>query len=115
MTKFEPDLNRMFSALGDETRRAIVARLARGPASTSELAANHKMALPSFMGHLKRLEEAGLIATSKEGRVRTCHLRRDNLTPLNDWLYEQQQIWETRLDQFDDYVTCLAKERRDET
>ncbi len=113
MAKFDHDLNRMFSALGDETRRAVVARLARGPAAVSELAAAHDMALPSFMAHLSKLEEAGLIATEKVGRVRTCHLRTENLAPLNNWLSEQRQIWEDRLDQFDAYVENLAKERND--
>ncbi|MCO6188324.1 helix-turn-helix transcriptional regulator [Rhizobium sp. L1K21] len=115
MAKFDHNLNRMFSALGDETRRAVVARLARGPASVSELAASHKMALPSFMGHLTKLEDAGLIATSKEGRVRTCRLLNENLTPLNNWLVEQQRVWEKRLDQFDTYVEQRARERNDAT
>lgn len=115
MAKFDHNLNRMFSALGDETRRAVVARLARGPASVSELAAAHDMALPSFMGHLVKLEEAGLIATSKAGRVRTCRLQIDNLKPLNGWLSEQQQVWEKRLDQFDAYAENLARERKNET
>ncbi len=114
MAKFDHNLNRMFAALGDETRRAVVSRLARGPATVSELAASHKMALPSFMGHLTKLEEAGLIATSKTGRIRTCRLRNENLTPLNNWLSEQQRVWEKRLDQFDAYVENLAKERTNE-
>ncbi len=110
MAKFDMQLDLLFTALGDPTRRAILSRLARGPASVSELAAPHDMALPSFMGHLKRLEEAGLIASHKQGRVRICTLAPQALTPAQDWLSEQRQIWSGRLDRFDDYVTRLVQE-----
>src|SRR5690606_38458477 len=68
----EPRLDALFQALADPTRRAILSRLARGPASVSDLAQPFDMALPSLMGHLRKLEEAGLIDTKKDGRVRTC-------------------------------------------
>ena len=77
----------------------------------SELGAPHDMALPSFMGHLKKLEDAGLIITAKEGRVRVCELAPDTFGLVQDWLSEQRAIWEGRLDRFDDYVTNLMKER----
>ncbi|MBB3713410.1 DNA-binding transcriptional ArsR family regulator [Limimaricola variabilis] len=77
----------------------------------SELAAPHDMALPSLMGHLKKLEDAGLIITAKEGRVRVCELAPDTFVPVQDWLSEQRAIWESKLDRFDDYVTNLMRER----
>ncbi len=115
MAKHDPDLNMIFGALSDPTRRDIVSRLTRGPATVSELASAHDMALPSFLGHLGKLETAGLITTSKTGRVRTCELNSGTLAPAQDWLSEQRAIWESRLDRFDDYVTNLMKERNDET
>lgn len=113
MTKYDTLLDPAFSALGDPTRRAIVSRLARGPATVSELAAAHDMALPSFLAHLRKLEAAGLIVTAKSGRVRTCRLAPGGLAPAQSWLREQQQVWEGRLDRFDDYVTDLIRERTD--
>lgn len=111
MAKFDPTLDVLFTALGDPTRREILSRLARGPASVSELHAAHEMALPSFMGHLKKLEDAGLIATTKAGRVRSCQLVPEAFAPVQDWLAEQRAEWEARLDRLDDYVTRLMKER----
>ncbi len=111
MAKFDPDLDLVFAALSDPTRRAVVARLARGPATVSELAAPHAMALPSFTGHLGKLETAGLIETEKRGRSRICRLRPEGLAPVGDWLADQRALWEGRLDDFDDYVTRLHKER----
>ena len=111
MAKYDSRLDRMFSALGDPTRRMIVARLARGRASVGELAAPHDMALPSLLGHLKKLEEAGLITSTKVGRVRTCALAPDAMVPAQDWLSEQRAVWDGRLDRFDTYVTSLKKER----
>lgn len=113
MAKHETSLNLLFSALGDPTRRAILSALAGGPRSVSQLAAPHDMALPTFMGHLKKLEEAGLVQTEKLGRTRTCSLCPDALQPVRSWLEEQRDLWEGRLDRFDDYVTKLAEERND--
>jgi len=115
MAKHDPDLDLLFTALGDPTRRAILSRLTRGPASVSELAAPHGMALPSFLGHLKKLEDAGLVATAKSGRVRTCTLLPEALRPAQNWLEEQKEMWERRLDQLDGYVMQLMKERGDGT
>lgn len=108
MAKHDPDLNLIFTALGDPTRRAVIARLGRGPATVSELAAQHDMALPSFMGHLAKLEHAGLIRSEKKGRIRSCHLVQGQLASAQDWLSQQRALWQARLDQFDDYVTTLA-------
>lgn len=112
MAKSDSTLDLCFSALGDPTRRMILQRLARGAASVSELAAPHRMALPSFMGHLRKLEEAGLVTSEKRGRTRTYALAPHAFTPAQHWLTEQSTIWEGRLDRLDDYVTTLMKERR---
>lgn len=113
MAKHDPDLDIVFSALGDSTRRAVVSRLAGGPATVSELASAHEMALPTFLGHLRKLEAAGLIETEKHGRVRSCRLSETGLVPAQGWLDAQRALWERRLDRFDDYVTNLMKARTD--
>jgi len=111
MARFDSYLDRHFTALGDPTRRAILSRLARGKASVSELAAPHDMALPSFLGHLNKLEEAGLITSTKNGRVRLCELAPEALTPAQDWLSEQHSVWTSRLDRLDDYVSNLMRDK----
>ena len=94
-------LGDVFYALADPTRRAIVGRLGRGPASVSALAAPFEMALPSFLQHLKVLEDCGLVATRKAGRVRTCTLRSEPLAAAEHWLETQRSLWIRRLDQLD--------------
>jgi DNA-binding transcriptional ArsR family regulator len=79
-------LNGVFQALADPTRRAVLGRLNRGPATITELAEPFDMALPSFMKHIRYLEGSGLIRTRKEGRVRTCAIERKNLVVAEDWL-----------------------------
>ncbi|WP_341213505.1 metalloregulator ArsR/SmtB family transcription factor [uncultured Limimaricola sp.] len=111
MAKYDTNLDLCFTALGDPTRRRILSRLARGRASVGELAAPHDMSLPSLMAHLKKLEEAGLITSTKEGRVRVCELAPDAFMPVQGWLSEQKAIWAGRLDRLDDYVTNLMKEK----
>ncbi|MCV2873562.1 metalloregulator ArsR/SmtB family transcription factor [Defluviimonas sp. WL0050] len=106
-------LDLLFQALGDPTRRAILERLARGPATVSELAAPFDMALPSLLGHVRRLEDSGLVTSDKEGRVRTVRLVPGAFTPVRSWLDAQRAIWEDRLDRLDDYVTRLMKDRAD--
>lgn len=113
MDNYQPTLDAVFQALSDPTRRAVVQRLGAGPATVSELAQPFDMALPSFLGHLKKLEHAGLVRTAKKGRVRRCTLRPNALTPMKDWLDEQRMLWDERLNMFDDYVTKLAKGRGD--
>lgn len=114
MAKYESRLDLYFSALGNPTRRAILSRLARGRATVSELIAVQPMALPSLMEHLKKLEDAGLIISTKAGRVRVCELAPDAFSPAQDWLSAQKTIWNTRLDRLDDYVATILKERDDE-
>ena len=111
MAKFDSNLDQCFTALGDPTRRVVLQRLARGAASVSELAAPHNMALPSFMGHLKKLEIAGLVTSTKQGRTRIYELIPNAFAPAKHWLTEQSEVWEGRLDRLDDYVAKIVKER----
>ncbi|MEZ4553965.1 MAG: metalloregulator ArsR/SmtB family transcription factor [Dehalococcoidia bacterium] len=97
----------VFRALADSTRREVVERLGRGPASVSDLAGGFDMALPSFVEHLRVLEASGLVRSEKHGRVRTYALAPEGLRPLEDWLSAQRRLWERRLDQFDEYVRQL--------
>ncbi|MDP3258280.1 MAG: metalloregulator ArsR/SmtB family transcription factor [Bosea sp. (in: a-proteobacteria)] len=107
MSATSPTLDDTFRALADPTRRAVVHALGRGPASVSELARPFEMALPSFLQHLKVLEEAGLVTTAKSGRVRTCSLRREPLASAETWLEAQRGLWTQRLDQLDAFVLQL--------
>lgn len=111
MAKYDSRLDRLFTAIGDPTRRAILSRLARGQASVSELAGPHHMALPTVLAHLQKLEDAGLVTSTKQGRVRVCTLVEEAMAPARGWLDEQRTLWTTRLDQMDDYAMQLAKER----
>ena len=111
MAKHDVDLSLLFHALSDPTRRAMLERLARGPAPVSELAGPTGLRLPTVMRHLAVLEEAGLITTAKDGRVRSCAMVPQALVPMQDWLGAQRALWEARLDRLDDYVTRLMKER----
>ena len=106
-------LNRVFHALSDPTRRAILGRLSRGPASVSELAKPFAMAMPSLLQHLQVLEASRLIRTEKVGRVRTCAMQPAALGAAGAWIAEQRAIWEGRLDRMAAYVASLqARERK---
>jgi DNA-binding transcriptional ArsR family regulator len=102
-------LNRVFQALGDPTRRAVLERLGKGSASTTELARPFKMALPSFLQHLDVLKKCGLVRSRKRGRVRTFELVRQPLKDAEHWMAEQRAIWERRLDQLDSYLKDLKE------
>jgi DNA-binding transcriptional ArsR family regulator len=97
-------LDPVFKALADPTRRRVLERLGRKPASVSELAEPFDMALPSFVQHLRVLEEAGLVASRKNGRVRTYRMVPRRLRRAETWLEKQRSLWERRLDQLDDYL-----------
>lgn len=97
-------LNRVFQALADPTRRAVLQRLNRGPTSMSDLAQPFKMALPSFSQHLDVLEGCGLVSSQKRGRIRTYRLRSRQLQQAEHWLHAQRLHWERRFDQLDDYL-----------
>ncbi|WP_333713364.1 ArsR/SmtB family transcription factor [Yoonia sp.] len=98
-------LDSFFGAMSDPTRRAVIERLARGPASVSELHAPHAMALPTFMRHLKVLEDTGIVRSIKKGRVRTCHIDPEPLIAVQGWLAWQKEIWENRLGRMDALAT----------
>ena len=98
-------LDAVFAALSDPTRRGVVSRLGKGTASVGELAQSAPMTLPSFMKHIRVLEDCGLIRTSKAGRVRTCSLDRERLAVVDGWLAEQRAVWEGRTDRLERFVT----------
>ncbi len=105
MPNQSPDLNRVFQALSDPTRRAVLARLAEGPAPVSELAEPFGMALPSFLQHLKMLERSGLVRSTKSGRVRTFEVELQPLEAAEHWMSAQRALWSRRLDQLDNYLS----------
>jgi DNA-binding transcriptional ArsR family regulator len=90
--------DRVFRALADQSRRSMVERLVRGPASVSQLAEPLAMSLPSVVQHLGVLMDAGIVTSEKVGRVRTCRLEPEALRRAEDWLHEQRSIWDVRLD-----------------
>jgi DNA-binding transcriptional ArsR family regulator len=100
----------VFHALANPTRRRVLERLSAGPATVSELAAPFDMQLPSFVQHLSVLEESRLVTSKKQGRVRTYEIAPERLKVAEDWLAARRQLWEARLDRFDQYVKQL-KER----
>lgn len=113
MAMHESDLSLLFHALSDPTRRAILTRLAEGPAGVTDLAGLSSFRLPTVMRHLSVLEEAGLIATAKDGRVRTCAIVPEALAPVRTWLDEQRSLWESRLDRLDAFVMKAMKEHKE--
>jgi DNA-binding transcriptional ArsR family regulator len=104
-------LDQVFHALADPTRRKVVERLGTGPASTSELARPFAMALPSFTQHLGVLERAGLVTSTKPGRVRTYRLAPAALALADSWLADQRRLWDQRLDQLDAFLGTLKEQR----
>ncbi|MFL5266370.1 MAG: ArsR/SmtB family transcription factor [Stellaceae bacterium] len=110
MAKHDLDLSLLFHALTAPTRRSILTRLAERPARVTDLAGPTGLRLPTVMRHLSVLEEAGLISTSKDGRIRTCAIVPEALDPVRTWLDEQRAIWEARLDRLDTFVMNVMKE-----
>jgi DNA-binding transcriptional ArsR family regulator len=100
-------LDLAFQALADPTRRGMLARLSRAPASVSELASPFAMSLPAVMQHLQMLEASGLVRSEKKGRVRTCRLEPGALATAESWIAEQRALWEGRLDRLEDYLETL--------
>jgi len=105
-------LSLTFAALADPTRRAILAKLASGERSVTELAAPFDMSLPAVSKHLRVLERAGLIARGREAQYRPCRLEPGPLKQVSDWTDHYRQMWERRLDRLDAIVHELAKEKR---
>jgi DNA-binding transcriptional ArsR family regulator len=95
----------LFAALADPSRRAMVDRLSRGPATVSELARPLPMSLPAVVQHLHVLEASGLVRSEKVGRVRTCRIEPTGLQAAEDWVTERRRSWERRLDRLGDYLT----------
>lgn len=110
LTLMTNKLDTSFSALSDPTRRAVIEQLVRGPASVSDLAQPHDIALPTFMRHLRVLEECGLVRSVKKGRVRTCHIEAAPLMEIQGWLEWQRRVWEGRLDKLAALADQIAKE-----
>jgi DNA-binding transcriptional ArsR family regulator len=104
------DLDRMFHALADPARRAIVERLSLGPAPVSELARPLPMSLPAAMQHLGVLEAAGLVRSTKAGRVRTCAIELQALSQVEQWIDARRTEWEHRLDRLGEYLKSMESE-----
>ena len=105
-------LDKAFTALSDPARRAMVERLAQGPATVSELARPLPMSLPAVMLHLKVLEDCGLVTSQKAGRVRTCRIEPQMLTQAEQWISQRRQMWERSLDRLDAYLDETDTENR---
>ena len=112
MLKDSTRLDRAFQALADPARRGMLARLASGPATVSELAQPLSMSLPAVMQHLKALEDSGLIRSEKKGRVRTCRLQPGVLAAAEQWLVDRRSEWEKRHDRFEEYVMELKDKEK---
>jgi len=106
------NLDDIFGALADPTRRAIVARLAGGDATVLELAAPFDISLPAISRHLKVLERAGLISRGREAQTRPCRLDARALEEITRWTQHTRRAWEQRFDQLDDYLKTLQKEKK---
>ena len=106
------NIDHVFRALSDQTRRDVLERLSKSPASVSELAEPFKMALPSFVQHLRILEDSGLVRSHKSGRIRTYQLAPTRLKLAEDWLSRQRRMWGRRLDQLDSYLIALKEKDR---
>ncbi|MEA2396554.1 MAG: hypothetical protein QOK25_110 [Thermoleophilaceae bacterium] len=104
MLNQSPPLDLLFQALSDPSRRTMVERLSRGPASVSELAKPLAMSLPGVVQHLQVLEASGLVRSEKVGRVRTCRIQPEALTAAGHWITERRTSWERRLDRLGDYL-----------
>jgi DNA-binding transcriptional ArsR family regulator len=105
-------LDLAFQALADPSRRGMLARLSRGPASVSELARPLSISLPAVLQHVQALEASGLVRSEKKGRVRTCRLEPGALGAAEAWIAEQRALWEGRLDRLEDFlVEMKAKEK----
>ena len=104
-------IDSVFRALSDPTRRHVLERLSRSPASVSDIAQPFDMALPSFVEHLRVLEGCGLVRSRKTGRVRTYQIAAERLQIAESWLAQQRALWERRLDQLDDYLLELKDKK----
>jgi DNA-binding transcriptional ArsR family regulator len=107
----QPDqLDLMFQALADPARRGMVERLARGPASVSQLAEPFAMSLSAVVQHLAVLEASGLVLSEKTGRVRTCRIEPKALRAAEQWIADRRTVWERRLDRLGDFLAANSEE-----
>jgi DNA-binding transcriptional ArsR family regulator len=104
MLKQRPELDVVFHALSDPSRRSIVERLSRGSATVTDLAAPLPMSMPAVLQHLQVLEQSGLVRSRKVGRVRTCSIEVEALQPVERWIEERRTAWERRLDRLGAYL-----------
>ena len=105
MPRKKPTVSRVFHALGDPTRRAIMEKLSEGPISVSRLADPLNMTLAAVVQHLQVLEESGLVHTEKVGRVRTCRIEPAGLSVAEQWITDRRSLWEKRLDKLSSILT----------
>ena len=109
----QSQLDQMFQALADPSRRAMLDRLCKGPASVSDLAGPFKMSLPAVLQHLQVLEQSGLVKTEKVGRVRTCSVETKALRSVEQWITARRTAWEARFDRLGAYLAEeVAAEKR---
>jgi DNA-binding transcriptional ArsR family regulator len=108
-------ISNTFSALADPTRRAILARLALGESSVTDLAAPFEMSMPAVSKHLRVLERAGLVERSRDAQFRPCRLRADPLQQAAGWLEQYRQFWEESFDRLDDYLQQLQSEQKNQS
>lgn len=101
------NISLIFAALADPTRRAILERLSQGDSNVTELAEPFAMSLPAITKHLKVLEGAGLISRGREAQRRPCHLEPAPLAEISNWIEQYRKLWDTRLDQLEDYLAEL--------
>lgn len=111
MDNNSPDLDIVFLAFADPTRRAVLKQLGQGPASVSELSAPFDMALPPFMKHIRTLEKAGLITTRKDGRVRTCEINPARYAEVERWFNDQRKAWASRYRKLDALLDTLKGQK----
>ena len=104
MQRKKPDVDRVFHALGDPTRRALLEKLSQGPVSVSRLAEPLNITLAAVVQHLQVLEDSGLVRTEKVGRVRTCRIEAAGLSVAATWISDRRTTWDRRLDRLGDLL-----------
>ncbi len=114
MKRKKPNIDGIFHALGDATRRAMMERLSHGPMSVSRLAAPFDMTLAAVVQHMQVLEECGLLQTEKVGRVRSCRIEPGGLDAMEQWIRDRRSIWERRLDRLGDLLAEPDKTGRED-
>jgi DNA-binding transcriptional ArsR family regulator len=112
LTLADDQLSETFAALANSTRRAILARLARGEATVNELAAPFNMTLPAISKHIKVLERAGLIVRGQRAQYRPCAIDASRLEEISAWAEQYRPVWEARFERMDDYVRQLRPQRK---